>query len=274
MTSLGEPEFQFVAREMKARCGAVLSREMGALIEQRLTPIARRENFGTVSELISAARTRNDARLSTAITEALLQSETRFFRDRAGFERLRSAVLPDLHQRKGAALRILCAGVSTGQEAYSIAMLTEELRQEGQILAADIVAIDVSERLLDKARAGLYTQFEVQRGLPIRKLISHFEKAGDLWRISDRLRASVRFEAHNLLTSLSDLGRFDVILCCNVINTFDAQTRMITLERLNDALETGGALLLGASEALPDGASGFAERAGVFVKTNTARAAA
>ncbi len=271
---LGEPEFQFVARETKERSGAILTPEMGPLIEQRLTPIARRENFGTVSELVSAARTRGDGKLSAAIADALVQSETRFFRDRAAFERLRNDILPTLAQRKGAALRILCAGVSTGQEAYSIAMLAEDLRQEGLILAADIVAIDVSERLLDKARAGLYTQFEVQRGLPIRKLIAHFEKAGDLWRISDRLRAGVRFEAHNLLTSLAPLGRFDVILCCNVLSAFDPMTRVITVERLNDALESEGALLLGAGEALPEGGNGFAERGGVFVKTNAARAAA
>lgn len=271
---LAEAEFQFVARETRERSGAVLTREMGPLIEQRLTPIARREDFGTVSELVSAARTRGDGKLAAAIADALVQSETRFFRDRAAFERLRTDILPTLGQRKGAALRILCAGAATGQEPYSVAMLTEELRQEGQILAAEIVAIDVSERLLDKARAGLYTQFEVQRGLPVRKLIAHFEKAGDLWRISDRLRACVRFETHNLLTSLSELGRFDLILCCNVMSAFDAQTRIVTLERLNDALETGGALVLGAGERLPEGGDGFSQSGGVFVKTNGARAAA
>ncbi len=153
-------------------------------------------------------------------------------------------------------------------------MIVEELRSEGLNPAVEIVATDVSERLLDKARAGLYTQFEVQRGLPIRKLIAHFEKAGDLWRISDRLRAGVRFETHNLLTLAAPLGQFDVILCCNVLSAFDPMTRVITLERLNDALESEGALLLGAGEALPEGGNGFAERGGVFVKTNAARAAA
>lgn len=271
---LGEPEFQFVARETKERSGAILTPEMGPLIEQRLTPIARRENFGTVSELVSAARTRGDGKLSAAIADALVQSETRFFRDRAAFERLRTDILPTLAQRKGAALRILCAGVSTGQEAYSIAMLAEDLRQEGLILAADIVAIDVSERLLDKARAGLYTQFEVQRGLPIRKLIAHFEKAGDLWRIADRLRAAVRFENHNLLRRPGHLGQFDIIFLCNVLSIFDAETRVSVIEHAAETLHPEGRIVLGSNEALPDGLSGFDIDNGVITLTGAARRAA
>ncbi|GAM98053.1 chemotaxis protein methyltransferase CheR [alpha proteobacterium U9-1i] len=270
---LSDADLQFVTRECKARSGAVLTREMAALIEQRLTPIARRESFSSVSEFVTAARTREDGKLAGAIADALIQSETRFFRDRAGFAHLRDAI-PALAHKKGGALRILCAGASTGQEAYSIAMLTEELRQEGQLIGAEIIGIDASERLLDKARSGLYTQFEVQRGLPIRKLIAHFEKAGDLWRISDRMRARVRFERVNLLETLDALGRFDLILCANVLAAFDAPTRLATLDRLGDVLEPHGLLVLGQGEALPEGADSFAAHGAAYGKSPTARAAA
>ena len=269
---LSDADLQFVARETKARSGAVLTPEMAAMIEQRLTPLARRENFSSVSEFVTAARTRADGKLAAAIADALILSDTRFFRDRAGFAQLRETI-PALAYAKGGAIRVLCAGVSTGQEAYSIAMLAEELREEGQISGAEIVAIDISERLLDKARSGLYTQFEVQRGLPIRKLIAHFEKAGDMWRISDRMRARVRFERANMLQSLDAFGRFDLILCCNVLAAFDDATRLVALDRLSDALEPHGQLMLGAGETLPEGAQGLAARGGAFAKS-AARVAA
>lgn len=270
---LSDADLQFVARETKARSGAVLTPQMAALIEQRLTPLARRENFSSVSEFVTAARTRADGKLSGAIADAMIQSDTRFFRDRAGFAQLRDTI-PALALAKGAPVRVLCAGVSTGQEAYSIAMLAEELREEGQINGAEIVAIDISERLLDKARSGLYTQFEVQRGLPIRKLIAHFEKAGDMWRISDRMRARVRLERANMLQSLEPFGRFDLMLCCNVLGAFDEATQLVALDRLSDALETNGVLMLGAGETLPAGAEGFAANSGAFAKSDKARAAA
>ena len=246
---LTDAEFAFVAREVKARSGALLKRELTAPAEQRLQPLARREGFGSVSEFLHAARTRQDGKLLGAIADALVQSETRFFRDKAAFERLRTEILPEAALRKrGERLRIWSAGCATGQEAFSLAMMIEEMKAEG-FPGAEIVATDVSERLLDKARSGLFTQFEVQRGLPIRKLIAHFERAGDLWRISDRMRAAVRFEAHNLLQSATHLGQFDVVLCCHVMTSFDAATRLTTLQRLSDAATPHGALILGAGEA-------------------------
>lgn len=270
---LTETEFAFVAREVKTRSGAVLTRDMAPHAEQRLQPLSRREGFSSVAEMLNAAKIRSDGKLWDAIADALAQTETRFFRDKSVFDRLRTKILPALHARNGAPLKVWCAGCSTGQEAYSLAMQIEELRAEG-LPAADILATDMSERLLDKARAGLYTQFEVQRGLPIRKFIVHFEKVGDLWRISDRLRASVRFERHNLLEHPAALGRFDLVLCRNVVRSFDAATRLASVERLADALEPHGVLLLGADEPLPDGADSFRAEGGVFVRGHGARQAA
>ena len=273
---LSDAEFAFIAREVKARSGALLSRETVGPAESRLAPLARREGFGSVSEFLHAARTRQDGKLIGALADALVQTETRFFRDKAGFERLRTLILPELQARRGGErVRIWSAGCSTGQEPYALAMMVEAMRAEG-FPGAEIVASDLSERLLDKARSGLYTQFEVQRGLPIRKLIEHFEKVADLWRISDRMRASVKFESHNLLQHAGAIASapFDVIVCANVMTSFDPATRAATLERLADALTPGGVLMLGAGEAAPEGLECYALEAGVIRRTKSSRRAA
>jgi chemotaxis protein methyltransferase CheR len=272
---LNEAEFALVAREVRARSGAVLVREVAGQAEIRLTPLARREGFATVTELIAAARIRADGALWTSITEALAQSDTRFFRDKTLTEAFRTNLLPAALKRRGhERVRVLCAGCSTGQEPYSLAMIVDDIRNEGVNAAVEIVGVDFSERLLEKARSGLYTQFEVQRGLPIRKLIAHFEKAGDLWRISDRLRAAVRFETHNLMKHPGALGQFDIIVLTHVLNAFAPETRGEIVTRLADALAGEGVIVIGADEQLPAACEGFAAQAGVIRRADTARVAA
>jgi chemotaxis protein methyltransferase CheR len=268
---LNDTEMALIAREVKARTGAVLTRDMAGAIAIRLQPLARREGFASVPELVGAARIRADGALWNAIADNLAQSDTRFFRDRAQFEKLRTDLFPKALSKRGhERARIWSAGCATGQEPYSIAMIVEDMRVEGINPAVEIVATDFSERLLDKARAGLYTQFEVQRGLPIRKLIAHFEKAGDLWRIADRLRASVKFEAHNLLRHPGGLGQFDVIMLAHVLTSFDQETRIDVLRLMADALAPGGALILGAGETLPEGCDSFTLENGVARKAAAA----
>lgn len=272
---LNDAELALIAREVKARSGAVLTREMGGVIEMRLMPLARREGFGSVHELVGAARIRADGAIWNNIADYMAQSDTRFFRDRALFKRLRAEVIPAALARRGhERIRVWSAACSTGQEAYSLAMLIEELREQGLNPACEIVATDFSERLIEKARAGLYTQFEVQRGLPIRKLIAHFEKTGDLWRVSDRLRASVTFAPHNLMRHPGALGHFDVILLCHVLGGFDRETRAAVVLRVADALAPGGAIVLGDGEAIQDECEGLVFEGGVVTKKSAARAAA
>jgi chemotaxis protein methyltransferase CheR len=272
---LNDAEVALIAREVKTRSGAVLTREMGGAIGIRLQPLARREGFASVPELLGAARIRADGSLWNAIADNLAQSDTRFFRDRSQFEKLRADILPQALAARGhERVRIWSAGCATGQEPYSIAMIVDEMRDAGMNPAIEIVATDLSERLLDKARAGLYTQFEIQRGLPIRKLIAYFEKAGDLWRISDRLRAGVRFENHNLMKHPGQLGQFDVIMLANVLASFDIETRIDVLARMADALTPAGVLLLGAGETLPEGCESFTLANGVARKPVAARVAA
>jgi chemotaxis protein methyltransferase CheR len=272
---LSDAEFAIIAREVKVRSGAVLAAELNGPAEMRLQPLARRENFASVSELIAAARIRPDGALWNAMADALAQSETRFFRDRAIFERLRSELIPDAFARRGhERVRIWSGACATGQEPYSVAMIIEEMRADGLNPAAEIIATDMSERLLDKARAGLYTQFEVQRGLPIRKLISYFEKSGDLWRISDRLRAAVKFERHNLLKHPGQFGQFDIILMRHVLTHFDADTRAAVLARAAESLHPEGAIVLGAGETIPEAFEGFGFDDGVIRRGDAARRAA
>lgn len=278
MSVLPDADFVFIAREVKARSGLVLDAEQAYLIETRLSPIARREGLGSVAELAAAARLRRDERLIWQITDALLTSETSFFRDRAPFTTLREQIIPELlRKRGGEKLRIWCAAASTGQEPFSIAMMLDEMRAEGRGGDIEIIATDISERVLEKARAGLYSQFEVQRGLPITTLLRHFEKAGELWRIADRIRAMVRFQRFNLLDDPKPLGRFDIVLCRNVLHYFDPPTKQATLEKIAAQMSDDGILLLGAGEATANVTEAFVPSpygAGFHARRLVARAAA
>lgn len=280
---LPDADFLFIAREVKARSGLVLDAEQAYLIETRLSPIARRENLGSVAELAAAARLRRDERLIWQIADALITSETMFFRDRAPFHLLRDRIIPDLQRARGPEkngaekIRIWCAASSTGQEPFSLAMQIDEMRAEGRGVDVEIVATDISERVLEKARAGLYSQFEVQRGLPIKMLLRHFEKAGDLWRIADRIRAMVRFQRFNLLDDPRPLGRFDIVLCRNVLSYFDPATKQATLEKIGAQMSDDGVLLLGSGETTANVTDAFAatgEAHGFHVRRTGARQAA
>lgn len=267
---LSEADFTLLAREVLARTGASVGPDTNALMENRLNPIARREGYGSVAELVQAAKIKADGKIWSAIAEAVIPTETRFFRDRALFQRVRGEILPSLAARKaGGLIKIWSAGCGSGQEAYSLSMILDEMRSEGGF-AADLLATDMSERLLEKARAGLYTQFEVQRGLPIRKLIAYFERAGDLWRISDRLRASIKFQAHNLL-SAPPPGEYDLIFCCGVLSKFDPHARSSALERLAGVLSPDGVLVLSPGEPAPENMTAAGE--GCFTKGAARRAA-
>jgi chemotaxis protein methyltransferase CheR len=270
---LMDVEFALIAAEAKARTGQMLGKELAGAVDMRLQPLSRREGFASVSELIAAARIRPDGRLWNAIADQLILCETRFFRDRAMFERLRADIIPSALARRGQErVRIWSAACSTGQEPYSLAMTIEDMRAEGLNPAVEIVATDCSDRLLEKARSGLYTQFEIQRGLPIRKLIAHFEKSGDLWRLSDRLRASVRFENHNLLKHAGHLGQFDIVLLRSVLNGFDAETRAAIIHRTLDVLHPEGCIVVDAGETLA--ADGLVIDRGVITRSTAARRAA
>ena len=234
-----------------SRSGVMIDPAKPYLIESRLAPLVRREGFASHTELVQAIRSRRDEKLMWALTEALTSSETSFFRDQAPFDQFRDEILPELAARRGERpIRVWSAACSTGQEPYSLAMIVDAERSKLPGVQIELFGSDLSERCLEKAQTGLYTQFEVQRGLPIRLLVRHFEQADELWALSPRVRQMVRWRRVNLLADLRALGQFDVIFCRNVISAFDGSVKRMVLEQLANALPEDGRLVLGLNETV------------------------
>lgn len=246
MTALPSAKFEFLSGDVRKRTGLVLGPEKAYLVDSRLGPLARKEGFACVEALVDAMM-RGDRQLCVAASEALATHETFFFRDKTPFDLYEKTIAPALKTaRAGRSLKIWCAAASSGQEPYSLAMLADE----GLTPPADILATDMSAQVLEKARAGVYSQFEVQRGLPIQRLVKHFEQAGESWKIKANLRQKVRFEQGNLLEDFSRYGRLDVIFCRNVLIYFDVETKSKVLDRLANQLADDGYLVLGAAETV------------------------
>ena len=240
---------ELVSQLCAARAGVRVDPEKSYLIESRLAPVARREGFGAAADLVAALRERREDRLAWAIVEAMAHAETAFFRDREPFALFRDEVLPTVAGlRGGEPVRIWSAACASGQEAYSLAMIVEDERARLPGLKVELFGSDVGERQLEKAQSGFYTQFEVQRGLPIRQLVRHFEKDGEMWAISPRIRQMVRWRRVNLVADLSTAGRFDVIFCRYVLSALIEPMRARLLENLARALAPEGFLFLGRGE--------------------------
>jgi len=242
---------ELVAQLCASRAGLMVDPEKTYLMESRLGPVARREGFGATADLLAALKTHREDRLAWAVVEAMAAGETGFFRDREPFELFRTEVLPALARlRDGEPIRVWSAACASGQEIYSLAMAVEDER--GALapgVKIELFASDISERALEKAQSGLYTQFEIQRGLPIRLLLRHFEKADEMWALSPRIRQMVRWRRINLISDLSAAGRFDVIFCRYVLNGLTPPARPRLLENLARALSPEGFLFLGEGEA-------------------------
>lgn len=244
-------EFAEIAGVVRRRSGIVLTSDKAYLLETRLGPILSRFRVASLSALGQKLRQRPDEVLERAVVEALTTHESSFFRDGKPFEHL-AKVLPRLIAGRppGAPLRIWSAACSTGQEPYSIAMLVADALGGRKDCRVEIVATDISAEILQRARQGVFTQFEVQRGLPIRSLVKHFRQDGAKWRISPELATMVRFEERNLLNDLSSLGRFEIIFCRNVMIYFDASTKTHVLEALARRMLPDGVLYLGGAETV------------------------
>jgi chemotaxis protein methyltransferase CheR len=234
-----------------SRSGVVIDPDKTYQIETRLAPVARRAGFASLPDLIQAIRAKRDEKLMWAAAEALTSGETSFFRDGAPFRLFREEILPELVARRGERpIRIWSAACATGQEPYSLAMIVDDEQAKLAGARIELFGSDISERSLEKAQAGLYNQFEVQRGLPIRLLVRHFEKADEMWALSPRIRQMVRWRRINLLADLRALGQFDVIFCRYVVSGFDQATRRRVLDQLANALPEDGCLVLGSDETV------------------------
>ena len=205
----------------------------------------------------------------TGVVEAMTTNETFFFRDKMPFEHFRATIMPALLEARRAArtIRIWCAAASTGQEPYSLAMCLKEIERDILGWRIEMLATDLSGEVLEKARAGIYSQFEVQRGLPIQLLVKHFTRSGELWQIAPELRAMVRYRQLNLLADFSSLGTFDIVFCRNVLIYFDAETKTDVLNRIARVTASDGYLVLGAAETvvgLTDRFKMVADRRGLY----------
>lgn len=245
-------DFDFVSQFFKTRSGLVLTRDKAYLLESRLMPVARAKGMKTLDDLIGAMRMGRDSALLREVTEAMTINESFFFRDIKPFDMFRDTVLPKLLEARATkkSIRIWCAACSSGQEPYSLAMV---LREEAAKLAGwrtEIVATDISGEMVSKAKAGLYSQFEVQRGLPVQLMVKYFKKQGDLWQIDAALRAMVRFQTLNLLDNLVGMGTFDVVFCRNVLIYFDNETKGKVLSRIHGIMPNDGVLFLGGAETV------------------------
>ncbi len=244
-------EFESAARFIKERSGLVLTRDKAYLLENRLLPVVREHHLKSVSDLMAAAQGGNPA-LQTAVIDAMMTKETAFFRDWKPFEHFREIVLPNIRVSRGmkTGFRVLCAGVSTGQEAYSAAMTIRDVAAAFSGWQADVVGIDVSSSAIEAANKGIYSQFDVQRGLPVRALLRHFTKQDDAWVIHDDVRSFVKFQTWNLLEDLFQLGRFDVIFCRNVLVHLDLKAKFDVVQKISRLLVDDGVLYLGLNETL------------------------
>jgi chemotaxis protein methyltransferase CheR len=269
-------DYDYLRRLLRERSGLVLAADKQYLVESRLLPVARRAGLAGLPDLVQRLRTASAEALAVEVVEAMTTNESFFFRDKIPFEHFRDTIIPTLLSARAAQrrIRIWCAASSTGQEPYSLAM---SLKEMGEVTAGwriEIIATDLSNEVLEKAKAGIYSQFEVQRGLPIALLIKYFTQNGDTWQIAPDLRAMVQFRPLNLLGDFAHLGVFDVVFCRNVLIYFDQGTKTDVLDRLARVTDRDGYLVLGAAETvvgLTESFKPIQERRGLYTPNGASR---
>lgn len=244
-------DFEFIARLLKQRSGLDLNKDKTYLIESRLGPIARKHDFEDLAALILTLKMRPTEELLCEVTDAMTTNESFFFRDKTPFDLFKDIMLPSLMKtRPTKKLRIWCAAASTGQEPYSLAIVLKELGAAVSGWQFEIIGTDITEEVLDKARNGVYSQFEVQRGLPIQMLVKYFDKQGENWQIKPEIRQMVQYKNYNLLEGFEPLGKFDIVFCRNVLIYFDKPTKKDVLDRMLNVVPNDGFLVLGAAETV------------------------
>jgi chemotaxis protein methyltransferase CheR len=268
-------DYEYLRKLLKERSGLDLSADKQYLVESRLIPLARRVGLPGIAELVQKIKAGTET-LTSDVVEAMTTNETFFFRDKIPFDHLREAVLPALVKARASrrSLRIWCAASSTGQEPYSIAMCVKEFAALAG-WRVEIVATDLSQAVLEKSKSGIFSQFEVQRGLPIQMLVKYFTQTGELWQLNAEIRAMVQHRQLNLLQDFSHLGTFDVVFCRNVLIYFDQDAKAGIFDRLARMLEPDGVLALGAAESvvgISDAFKPYPERRGLYCP-NPARTA-
>ena len=265
------PDYEYLRKLLKDNSGLDLSADKQYLIESRLLPLSRKCGVAGISELVLKMKS-GSAAIITQVVEAMTTNETFFFRDKVPFDHFRDAIMPEILQARAGrrSIRIWCAAGSTGQEPYSLAMCLKEMSAATSGWRIEILATDLSQEVLEKSKAGIYSQFEVQRGLPIQLLVKYFKQTGELWQVNPDIRAMVQHRQLNLLHDFSQLGVFDVIFCRNVLIYFDQDTKINIFNRLARMMEADGFLVLGAAETvvgLTDVFKPFPDKRGLYRPT-------
>jgi chemotaxis protein methyltransferase CheR len=240
--------YRFLQEHVYSQSGIVLEGDKHYLFESRLAPIVRQLGLGSINDLCTLLRATREIEVGRQVVEAMTTNETYFFRDPAHYDAIRSVLLPKLKEerRDYRRLRFWSAAASTGQEAYSLAML---LLQEGLSgWNIQILGTDFSAPVVERARSGKYQQIEVNRGLPTALLVKHFRRSGVDWQLSEPVRQMASFETIDLRQSMRALGPFDLVFCRNVMIYFDAETKRDILRQLHGTLFRGGWLMLGGAE--------------------------
>ncbi len=261
-------DYEYLRKILKDQSGLDLSADKQYLIESRLLPLARKAGMPGITELVQKMRSGSTV-FTSQVVEAMTTNETFFFRDKVPFDHFRESIMPEIIKARGTrkSIRIWCAAGSTGQEPYSLAMCLKEMGAALSGWRLEILATDLSQEVIEKSKAGIYSQFEVQRGLPIQMLVKYFKQTGELWQINADMRAMVQHRQLNLLHDFSQLGVFDVIFCRNALIYFDQETKVNIFNRLAKAIEPDGFLVLGAAETvvgLTDVFKPFPERRGLY----------
>jgi chemotaxis protein methyltransferase CheR len=268
MAEIQPADLSYLAQFLLARSGLVVNADKAYLLESRLGPLARKLGMASIAALIAKLRG-GDIKLEQMVVEVMTTNESFFFRDQKPFDHFRDHVLPHMIQTRAAkrSLRIWCAAASTGQEPYSIAMILKEAAAKLAGWRIEIVGTDISREVLDRARLGHYSQFEVQRGLPITHLVKYFKKVNEVWQIDAGLRSMVQYKEWNLLQDPRPLGQFDVVFCRNVLIYFDNPTKGKVLTNIAKLMPEDGFLYLGGSETVIGLTTGLApqpEQRGVY----------
>ena len=244
--------FEIFSDILKRQSGLIVGRDKLYLLETRLSGMLKRENIRDLNALADMLRKPGSDRLMREMVESMTTNESFFFRDDKPFTHFRNLALPKiLSSRNGSSsLRIWSAAASSGQEAYSLAMIMHECRMAVGTRRVEILGTDIAREPLARARAGIYTQFEIQRGLPVQMLLKYFQKDEQNWKIRDTIRNMAEFREWNLLADPASLGKFDVIFCRNVLIYFDQATKSRVLDMLAKQLAPDGFLYLGGAETV------------------------
>ena len=268
--SLNPNYYEALKRLTLELAGVNLGADHAFLIETRLSGLARSEGFDTLSNMVEELFKSGQSRLAVQVVSSLLERDTHFYTDLPSFNNLADVVLPLLHPiHKGGTIKILSFGCSSGQEPYCIAMALDKAKEDYPDIKFEITGIDYPSAALDRARIGLYTHFDVQRGLPIRDLVKFFDREKEDWLIKDHIRDAVTFKETHLLSNLDDLGDFHVVLFRNALPHYSSPAQVRVLRGLATLVKPLGYLLLGSDETLNHINYGFdplARQNGIFRK--------